>query len=506
MISSSLSQWLRCCICVCVLVLSNFAISTDSAFLSSSATNKQRNNQFSSLKQRRSNGILLPISQQKHFQKVQSFPRRRRSCLSGGFKSNSFKSGEDDNDHDGWNVGNVYEDIYNLEQAIIVENADFNLIHQQNVNIMNYMATKNRRPLLPDIIKYMVRPLLGALLIRILSSPTSSRKSSRTIIRIFPKSFTKCMDIQFWTMVVASPIVLLCMKRIWMTLYGPPPPQISEELIELYKDNTGSDTTNPDNIYDYFDSLKLTLPYTNSLENPKASCKDNVLVLLEYWASAVIGMAISGTVCRLLLKGGRRQSPAMNIWFAICQLTTRIGAVAALYQYPKRMYEMSLSESQQPLTFFETMLYSCIKAMLVILPVGLTSDISKLICLMGIDSVISLYSGIAAFMISIWIRMQSTLLETAEDPNDDSNSKTQTATKFGMLRSPSSIRCFRDSIALLLFWRKPLRNLYATKLFKYLSATMTLQQRGPKKPTSAFLVSCLGFLLSSCLLLPPMVM
>jgi hypothetical protein len=323
----------------------------------------------------------------------------QRTTCHAGIKSSPFIDGE-------WKVGDVYDDLARLEQGIILANAEQDLQHQERIEILDGMA-EERRPLSPDVQKFLIAPMIGALLLKSCNQYSSTR--------LVPRLFAMTMDVQFWGLVVAAPLLVLALKRVFS---GPPEP-MPDELKEI------------DPLY---------LPLVNSdWESPETSCKDNVLFLLELWASAVVGMAVAGIV-RPLQRFP--QYPGIRLWWAVSQLMTRIGVVAALYQFPKQLFQLRRRGRPRPFGFFPTLMRNLVQGMFLMAPIGIATDLSKIVGLMGKESVISLYSCISALLLAAWIRMQK------QDP-----------LSFGKLSKPSLVGRLRDTIAVALFWRKPWRNL-----------------------------------------------
>jgi hypothetical protein len=358
---------------------------------------------------------------------------QRTKCYAG-FKSNPFDDGE-------WKAGNVYEDLDRLEQAINLENAEQNLLHHERIEVLDHMA-KERRPLFPDVQKFLIAPMICALLIRSCNEYSSTRLIARLL--------AMTMDLHFWGVVVSAPLLVLALKRV----YSGPPEPMPEELKDLAPEY---------------------LPFaTTDWESPETSCRDNVLFLLELWTSAVAGMAVAGIV-RLLQRVP--QYPGVRLWWTLSQLLTRIGAIAALYQYPKQMFQLRRPERPKPLGFFPTLMQNLVRGMLLLAPVGIATDLSKVVSLMGNESVVSLYSCISAFLLATWVRMQQT----------DKRS-------FAKLGKPSFFRRLRDTVAMALFWRKPWRNFNARISNLSFNPSINQWQRKSLKTVVTFVASSFLFL------------
>jgi hypothetical protein len=306
-----------------------------------------------------------------------------------------------------WKVGNVYEDLDSLEAAINMANAEENLKQVERVEMLQHFA-QARRPLLPDVQKFLVAPLALALVFRFLAQSNATTK-------LFARVLTRLLDIHFWSFVVAMPMVLLAAKRISM----PPSEPMPEELKDL------------DPEY---------LPFvTTDWEPPGRSCSDHVLFLLEYWSSAVAGMAIIGILQTVVKFPG---GPAGSLWRNGAQLLTRTAALASLYQYPKQMFQLQRSQQPRPVGFIPMLMQSLVRGMLIAAPLGLASDLSKVLGHLQRGSLVALYTSISALFLGTSLRMQHADILS-----------------FRKLERPSVAKRLLYTAAYTAFWKKPLANL-----------------------------------------------
>jgi hypothetical protein len=315
---------------------------------------------------------------------------------------------QDENDEGAWAVGNVYEDLDQLERAINFENAEQNLKQAERMEMLQHFA-RARRPLFPDVTKFVLAPLGLALVLRLFHQ--------YSITRLLAKLITKVSDGHFWTFVVTAPMLLLVAKRI----ARPPPEPMPDELEGL-------------------DPEYLPFIMTD-WENPETSCRDYVLCLLEFWTSAIVGMAITGAL-QLFMRFPNNS--LTRTWFHSAQLLTRVAALASLHQYPRQLFQLQRSQQPRPVGLFPTLMQYLVRSVTVVAPVAIASDLSKVLCYMPRESLIAFYSSISAILIGTSIRLQHTT---------DSLS-------FQKLKRRSFGGKLLYSAAATAFWRKPLANLF----------------------------------------------
>lgn len=266
-----------------------------------------------------------------------------------------------------WEVGDVEADFKALEQAIIRDNAEENLRHAERVEILDAHAAQ-RRPLLPDMYRFISATVIWALLFVALKKMVLLRSSSR-FAHLFARRFmTLPWDIHFWVVVVAAPILFLQVKRATMPKPPPIPPELQNLPPELLKFST----------------------VTKDLVDPETSCNDYVLCLAEQWVSAVKGAAgFAGfvLVCAAALRIPFRpvEVPIFNSFVTgTLQFFTRLGAMLSLFQYPKLLFELQRSQQPQPAQADVAVLQNLVRSLFRWgLPVGLASDLSRILMVLG---------------------------------------------------------------------------------------------------------------------------
>ena len=247
--------------------------------------------------------------------------------------------GDDDDDDDGtdesyeWQVGNVYDDIDKLSQIITMNQASDHLQQVKRRTLLDYFAAK-RRLIRPDFIRFVLGPLA-------LASFMATTKKARII--------QMGWDMQFWTTTVVAPILLLCIKRRVL----PPSDPLPKEL-EAFEPE-----------YRHF------VEHLFDWEDPRKSCRDVVLSLLENWVSSIAGMALFGI---MILFTNQQYSQYAVV--ALLQALTRLGAIASLHQFPKLYYELR----HQPLPLDQNMdrMQRLTRFLFSTTPIGVAADLSKL--------------------------------------------------------------------------------------------------------------------------------
>lgn len=246
---------------------------------------------------------------------------------------------EDNNNVYKWKVGNVYEDLDRLQREITISNAEQHLRQVQDRERLDTFAT-NRRPIHGDVRQFVVAPLILSLCVSMLS------KFSRTTW--LSQVFTSFFDLHL-ILIMVAPMLLLVAKRKSL----PPPLPRPLELKGL------------DSEYYRF--------VVTDWEDPKTSCRDVVLCLLENWTSAVVGPAILYILLPLF-----KSSTTRGVSVATCQLITRLGAIAALHQYPKLLYQLQRRHQPRPMDRYTMRLQQLVWLALSLAPLGIASDLTKL--------------------------------------------------------------------------------------------------------------------------------
>ena len=245
-----------------------------------------------------------------------------------------------------WQARNVYDDLDLLRQSISKDQAEDRLREIQRRRLLNTFAA-NRRPLFKDLQRFVLLPILSAFLLAAVSPLNNDTARLRRIVGMASR-------VEFWTIVVAAPMRLLML--------------VNRKMPKAPRLGGAHNVLPPRRARGLYSTIV-------QLDPPESrSSRETVQSLLEYWVSAVTGVACVG------------------LWFAITQtgeiysrswpcfrFATRLGAIASLHQYPMLLYDVR-SEAR-PQNRFECSLLQLSNFMLQVSLVGLTLDLSEMMLL-----------------------------------------------------------------------------------------------------------------------------
>lgn len=285
-----------------------------------------------------------------------------------------------------WTPSDVYSDLAALERAIRLGNAPRKLQSEELEEKLNFMTQHCHPPLFHALRKYVLFPLALAWPVSILTRPGQSSGFLTTIANTFVRLF----DVHFWTFVVGAPIVALTWKCICS-------PRDYEEVNDM----------NPRNSTRFLRDIPTM--------ETEPSCDDHVVVLLEYWKSAVFGIAVF-PLCQIFNQAiGReillQQSSFHTFWWACSQFLTRMAAAASLFQFREPLYRLQRPSQPRPVGFFPFMTQILVRWMLVVIPLGMASDLSKIMTKIPNSSILNLYACLSIAMLGTWARMENLTLQ-----------------------------------------------------------------------------------------------
>lgn len=198
-----------------------------------------------------------------------------------------------------WTAGDVEGDFERLESAIKLDNAQDDLLARTRDEMMDFMAS-SRKEVSAKILSFMQGPLLTSLVLTLAFRGIAGSKALAAIDLLSALQFAVC--------VVTAPLLLLTIQSRKRRYY---------ETITLPRELQG--------IGEHY------LRFLTFYKNPRLSCKDSVLCLLELWSFAVL----PGLLYRPMSLTRR--------------LSTRLAATASLRQYPAQAYELWYQQ-RHPLT------------------------------------------------------------------------------------------------------------------------------------------------------------
>ncbi|GKY92720.1 hypothetical protein MPSEU_000242000 [Mayamaea pseudoterrestris] len=208
-----------------------------------------------------------------------------------------------------WEAGDVYEEFEQLERAIAIHQAEQNLNHYERIQRLQDFANQ-RRPLYPDLHKYIIGPFVAALGVTAICKTIPQQPSW------IGGSLRMALALHFWTTVVAFPLLMYIIKRVKQ----PPPKPLPSELQDLGPE------------------FSQFLPLTESEHDRRKRTDDCTMCLSEQVSSAVIGTACLSSFLAPDMR------PALY-------LLTRLGALLSWYQYPKLLSDLTRQDQPRPVTW-----------------------------------------------------------------------------------------------------------------------------------------------------------
>lgn len=249
-----------------------------------------------------------------------------------------------------WQTRNVYDDIHKLRQRIAQDRAQDNLHEIERLELLDNFAA-NRRPLFSTARRFILYPMLAAVLMTGLSVQSTDFARLHRLVR-------SLFRLEFWMVVVAAPIALLGLSR----------GANSKTTRSSNSTSTGEEVEESPQLRQ---AQLLYSTIINVDEKEETSITETCTCLVEYWVSAVAGTALMATLM-FSTKTGQAFS---RLWPCI-RLMTRLGAIASLHQYPKLLYDMR--RHPRPLNKFECLVKEASSIMLRLAVVGLTFDLSEI--------------------------------------------------------------------------------------------------------------------------------
>ena len=285
-----------------------------------------------------------------------------------------------------WQANNFTNDYTLLKAAMARQSAMTNLQQLQRKYMLDYGFACNKRPLVRDIFHVFVR--IGLWVLFLSSSGNflaTGNFGIRSVIQacnlpaqsvlhkihvLAATSIVTFTTIHHWVVGMALPLLLLTLVK-----YNKLGPE-SRALDEYFKPSTQS--SSDDDAPSFF--------YTsNEMSKKKAKDKDTgnfVLCLLENWSSAVIIPFTFGTFSILASLVGKPKTVVADCFhnISICtRLLTRIGAAAALHQYPLLLFELRRNDQPRPLCQSTTYMQNAVRLFLSWLQLCVASDLALLL-------------------------------------------------------------------------------------------------------------------------------
>jgi len=279
-----------------------------------------------------------------------------------------------------WQAGNFQNDYNILQKAMAMQSAMGNLQQRQRWYILDYGFARNRRPLIKDLLKAIC--IIGGWTVLFITGCASEsfchlskaweHMTWFSKIHIAATHFiVNLSHLHHWIVGMMFP---LCMFA-W-TKSGRFP---SARILEEYFKPKGPLSDAPK----FF--------YTSDLAKKRSNDKDTgdyVLCLIENWSSAIIPFFAVGLYSGLSQLSNRKKiddfinsdtrqlGTALLLVPALCRLLARLGAAAALHQYPSLLFELRRNDQPRPLPRSTAYMQRGVSTFLKWLPVGVASDLA----------------------------------------------------------------------------------------------------------------------------------
>lgn len=282
-----------------------------------------------------------------------------------------------------WQANDFDNDRRLLEIAIARESAMSDLQQQQRKYTLDYGFARNRRPLVRDVVRKFTKIAVWMIFLRSVCEDSafdgniaSSLRDSwnrpypstlRKLHILAVKSIFTFTTLHHWIGIVVLPLLLLVLVKFG-TL-GPDERTMDE--YSTYKPGLVS--------YD-----RSSFSFSSSeFSRQRSKNKDTgnfVLCLLENWSSAVIfslAMRLYSMIASLRMPT-QSMSPISKI-YTLARLITRLGAAAALHQYPSLLFELKRKDRPRPNCRSLIYMQRADKVLFEFLPLGIASDFALLL-------------------------------------------------------------------------------------------------------------------------------
>lgn len=274
-----------------------------------------------------------------------------------------------------WQAGNFQNDYKILKIAMAKQSAMSNLQQQQRRYILDHGFARNRRPLLQDMLKAIC--IIGGWTIFFITGGASERLHQ--VLKVWEHTswlnkihiatthlLVNMSHLHYWMVGMIFPLYMLAWAKSGRCT--------SARILEEYFKPKGPLSDAPK----FF--------YTSDLAKKRSKDKDvgdYVLCLAENWSSAIIpSFAVSVSLGLLRLSKSRKipgvvnSAPLALLPLALCRLLTRLGAAAAIHQYPSLLFELRRNDQPQPLCRPTAYMQRGVSTFLKWLRIGVASDLA----------------------------------------------------------------------------------------------------------------------------------
>ena len=310
---------------------------------------------------------LLPTNnrQAKANSSTQIRPNQTRLLLGKG------AHGSDDYDY--WEAGvDLHSDLQKLRMAVWEINAESDLQEKERIHLLNEFAAQ-RRELIPDVKKYLLRPIVTIILLVYIQGKRDS-SIGMTLLKKSLQIFLRIMNMIYITSIFAP---LIMHKVVSQN------EKKKRTKFEKRDQNSFGMINNDDDNERGIDS--------------RHDCNNYSLCLLENWVTSIypsvifhLAMVFLHIICQSYPLGYYNTSqkqyematPVLTLGRCVSRLLTRIAAAASLHQFPKLLYDLRRSNQPRPIPRIPFILRRLIEMYLLILPFGIVADATCLFAIL----------------------------------------------------------------------------------------------------------------------------
>ena len=291
-----------------------------------------------------------------------------------------------ENNSDGWTVGNVKDDFHLLRMEVARLNAPSHLEQAERLHLLDELA-KQRIELIPHCMKIM-RSVFISMFFGILLLVGKRRRRNRRLGLLFLPitcaTTSILANVQFWILTVSAPLSIY-IPKCWSKYQQ----SRTTKHIEMTKEEKERIMWDPEYI------------------DPRLDCTDYIFCLMEHWLSSVYSPILVGALYLLWQSlssstslSWTRRIPFSKIVTAmtprfqfhhvivglglpIARIVTRLGTIAATHQYPQLLYQLRRSNQPRPKTFFQSFANRLLRMFFRTTPYAIGYELSQCFTFLG---------------------------------------------------------------------------------------------------------------------------
>jgi hypothetical protein len=137
---------------------------------------------------------------------TQLMTRKKHMSLSNAMATKNHSNNNNNNNNE-WEAGDWESDFKALESAVALCNASTDLAQKERLDLLDYFALQ-RRDLIPDVIHFIIRPIVMAWALVLASTTTTTTTTTShycVTIRTLSRLLMVVSNIHFWTMCLFIP-------------------------------------------------------------------------------------------------------------------------------------------------------------------------------------------------------------------------------------------------------------------------------------------------------------